>query len=73
MDKVTNPRSIIERARHMAGMTQGDVAKALGVSKQTIWRWENVALPHLANLIRLEDLYGEAIIEPLVKQIREGI
>lgn len=46
----------IKRARIAAGMTQGELAKKLGVSLVTIWKWEmGYALPRVS---RLKDVAG---------------
>ena len=71
MNKITKSQSeIMVRARHESGMTQKDVAKAFGVSQQTVRRWEHVALPPLVILVLLEDVYDEVIIEKLAEVIR---
>lgn len=41
------------------GMSQEDVAEALGISRQAISRWEqNTSQPDAANLLALSDLFG---------------
>jgi transcriptional regulator with XRE-family HTH domain len=49
-------------ARKRAALSQGEVAEALGVSRQAVSRWENgLALPSTDNLARLSRLYGISI------------
>lgn len=52
----------LKAARVNVGLTQNDVAEALGTSKKTIWNWENgIGFPnkkeHLDGLCKL---YGVA-------------
>lgn len=50
----------IERERN--NLSQGDVAKKLNISRQSISKWENNRnLPDLENLIRLGELYQTPI------------
>ena len=47
----------IAELRKAAGLSQLDLAKALGVSRQAVSKWENdLAYPDVANLIQLADL-----------------
>ena len=49
----------LKKARLQAGMTQEQVAEALGVSRQTISNWENENIqPSIDMLIRLAKLFG---------------
>ena len=46
-------------ARKRAALSQGEVAEALGVSRQAVSRWENgLALPSTDNLARLSRLFS---------------
>lgn len=45
--------------REAANLTRGELAGALGVSRQTLWRWENGRVdPQLRNLKE----YAEALV-----------
>lgn len=47
----------ISELRKVANMSQGDLAKAMEVSRQAVSKWENdQATPDAANLIRLTDV-----------------
>lgn len=49
-------------ARKRAGLSQGEVAEALNVSRQAVSRWETgLALPSTDNLAKLSKLYGISI------------
>ncbi len=48
----------LKAARADAGMTQEQVAEALGVSRQTVSNWENSrTYPDIISVIRMSDLY----------------
>lgn len=48
--------------RKKAGLSQGDVAEQLNVSRQAVSRWETgLALPSTDNLTRLSMLYGVSL------------
>lgn len=52
-------RITMKAARVNKGMTQGDVAKALGVTKKTVCSWENgKTMPRLEKIEPLCKLYG---------------
>ena len=52
-------RHNLKRYRKMAGLTQEEVAQRLGVSPQTVARWEQGArIPSVEHLEELADLYG---------------
>ena len=58
MDQVRIGRFIAE-ARRARGMTQRELAEALGLSNRTISKWEcGDGLPELANLLPLCELLG---------------
>lgn len=49
----------IYRLRTQRGMSQGDLAEALDVSRQSISKWENnSATPELPKLVKLAELFG---------------
>ena len=53
-------------ARNAAGLTQESAAESLGVSRQTVSKWENgSADPSTTNLLALAKLYGVAAEELL--------
>ena len=57
----------IARLRAERRMSQGDLADALGVSRQSVSKWEtNGAVPDLDKLVRLSELFGVTLDE-LVK------
>lgn len=66
-------------ARKRAGLTQEEVAERLGVSRQTIGKWEaNETLPDIRQSKRLATLYGVTLDELIsfdldVAQIEEAI
>ena len=48
----------LKQARHRADLTQEDVIKKLGVTRQSLSNWENDrTYPDLASAVRLSDLY----------------
>lgn len=52
-------RDNIAERRRAAGLTQEDVASRLGVSRQTVGKWEaGRAIPELEKLVALCDLFG---------------
>jgi len=52
----------LKKARLQAGMTQEQVAEALGVSRQTISNWENEkTYPDIISVIKLSDLYAVSL------------
>lgn len=52
--------------RLVAGLSQDDVSKSIGVSRTTVALWESGAsLPRKSNLEKLADLYGCKISELL--------
>lgn len=66
-------------ARKKAGLTQEEVAERLGVSRQTIGKWEaDETLPDIRQSKRLATLYGETLDELIefdldVSQVEEAI
>jgi transcriptional regulator with XRE-family HTH domain len=48
----------IERYRKIKGMTQAQLAQAMGVSIPTVQRWEAGAEPRPGKLAKLADLLG---------------
>ena len=58
MDQIKIGRFIAAR-RHERGMTQRELAEALGLSNRTISKWEcGDGLPELANILPLCELLG---------------
>ena len=58
MDQIKIGRFIATR-RHERGMTQRELAEALGLSNRTISKWEcGDGLPELANILPLCELLG---------------
>lgn len=52
------------RLRTQRNMSQGDVAEALEVSRQSVSKWENnSAVPELDKLVKLSELYGITLDE----------
>lgn len=50
---------ILRNAREKAGKSMRQVALELGVTEQSIWRWEKaVSSPRASILVRLCDAYG---------------
>ena len=57
----------IYRLRTEKGMSQGDLAEALSVSRQSVSKWEtDGATPDLEKLIKLSELFGISL-DTLVK------
>lgn len=57
----------LARLRAQKGLSQGDLADALGVSRQSVSKWEtDASVPELDKLTRLADLFGVTLDE-LVK------
>ena len=49
----------IARLRAAKGMSQSDLAEALGVSRQSVSKWETGAAdPSISNLLALSKLFG---------------
>lgn len=54
----------IYRLRTEKNMSQGDLADALGVSRQSVSKWENGnAVPDLEKLVKLSELFGISLDE----------
>ena len=52
----------LRTARAASGMTQEQVAEALGVSRQTVSNWENNrTYPDIVSVIRMSDLYAVSL------------
>lgn len=47
----------LKKERENRGLSRNDLAKLLGVSRQTIWNWENRSIPKLINIYNLADIY----------------
>jgi len=63
---------ILKARRTSRGMTQEQVAEAVGVSRQAVSKWENgTAEPSTSNLLALARLYGVDLNE-LLRDIHGG-
>ena len=66
---------VLAEARNASGLTQGDMAKALGVSLVTISKWENghvaLKLGMLQDYYRICNEQGKEIIRSL--DVLEGV
>lgn len=63
---------ILKTRRTSRGMTQEQVAEAVGVSRQAVSKWENgTAEPSTSNLLALARLYGVDLNE-LLRDIHGG-
>lgn len=50
--------------REKQGLSQGEIAKKINVSRQTVYKWERgTAVPSTENLILLGELYGISLDE----------
>lgn len=59
-----NLRENISERRRAVGLTQEEVATRLGVSRQTVGKWESGrATPELEKLVALCDLFGCSLDE----------
>lgn len=57
----------IYRLRTEKSLSQGDLAEKLGISRQSISKWENnIAIPDLAKIIKLSEIF-EVSLDELVK------
>lgn len=56
----------LKEARSLSGLKQEELAKQLGVSRQTISNWENNrSYPDIGSILKLSDLYGLTLDELL--------
>ena len=56
----------LKEQRTAAGLSQEDLAKAVGVSRQTVSSWENNrSYPDIGSIMKLSDLYGASLDELL--------
>ena len=56
----------LKNARVEMGLTQEQVAEEIGVSRQTVYNWENSkCYPDIVNVIKLSDLYSVSLDELL--------
>lgn len=57
----------IKKYREAAALTQLQVAKTLGISVDTLWRWENsTGEPRATELIKMAQLFGCSVDELLL-------
>lgn len=58
--------------RKKSGFTQEQIAEKIGVSRQTVAKWEiGDTLPNIDNIIALADLY-EVTVDSLVRNVATG-
>ena len=63
----------IYRFRTRQNMSQGDLADALDVSRQSVSKWENNnAVPELEKLIRMSQLFGITLDELVAGEVSES-
>ncbi|MBQ9558034.1 MAG: helix-turn-helix domain-containing protein [Clostridia bacterium] len=56
------PYEIIRNLRTEKGLSRKEVAEKVGVTAQTVYRWENgMSFPNDASLKRLSDLFGVSV------------
>ena len=56
----------LKEARIRSGLTQEDIVRQVGVSRQTVSNWENNrSYPDLASVLKLSDLYGMSLDDML--------
>lgn len=55
----------ISRLRAEKKLSQGDLADALGVSRQSVSKWEtDTSVPELDKLVKLSQLFGITLMYP---------
>ena len=68
----------LKEQRIAAGLSQDELAKAVGVSRQTVSSWENNrSYPDIGSILKLSDLYGTSLDEllkedPLMREHMEN-
>ena len=61
----------LKNARQKAGLTQEQIAEAIGVSRQTVSNWENNrSYPDIASVLRLSEAYGVSL-DTLLKEAED--
>lgn len=64
----------LTRLRHKRHLSQEELAELLGVSRQTVSRWEvGAVVPTADNLLALGTLYGVSVEELMGGNIEEGL
>ena len=59
----------IYRLRTERNMSQGDLAEALEVSRQSVSKWENnSAVPELDKLVRMHEIFGVTLDELVLEE-----
>lgn len=52
----------IQKLREAAGLSPGEVARALGLDVSTVYHWEDgTAMPRAATLVKLADMFSCSI------------
>lgn len=63
----------IARLRTQKDWSQGDLADALGISRQSISKWEtDTSIPELEKLIKLSELFGVTLDQLGARRRRAG-
>lgn len=63
----------LTRLRHERNLSQEELAEQLGVSRQTVSRWEvGTVIPTADNLLALGTLYGVSVEELVDGKVEEG-
>lgn len=61
----------LQRQRKLHGMSQGDLAKELKISRQSVSKWENgTTLPSFTNIVNISEIFGISLDE-LIKSDEE--
>ena len=64
----------ISRLRSQKNMSQGDLASELGVSRQSISKWEtDGSVPELEKLVKLSQIFGVSLDELVMDKRKEAV
>ena len=62
-------KSVLKEAREMLGLSQTDIAKRLGVTKQAVCLWEHkVQAPREKTLKKLKKIFGSEIVKKFLEE-----